>query len=717
MKSWTTSLLLVASLCASVALAADEITAPISFETEAEKSVSTTINTEGAAWWSTSGNEGLSVGEAKEYTTAELNDLNAITRSAAFTDGNTIKFVVDAGDEIVFRSVLPLVSENDTIVMQSYALTNGAIYADALVKFVPSTSPYTTGNDEDKIIVWMDAEGYICVEAGYFEKSLGKSGLVPKTYKTTKQILDGSWHRIVFEVSIPLEMQTYNAACRIWIDGEVLTIADDDTIVDDDKIVNDKLKSLFESYLTDEAKNAYLLGTLFPARASKPATGLFRGLGFSGSDGEIDDIVYQTTEPDIIPADPLDRYFTIAVDPGINSLEYSVDGVTADPVLLGGKRADIAIKIPTNHGTGNQTDVTIDNVALSADYGSWGISLPPGEGGTSESGTSKTFLINEGVELVSGAIDTYEDQGYSVCKVSCGSISPAVACTTLKAALDAIAAADDKSDALILLTRDVNENIVINGIDVTLDLAGRTMVCERDGNGDIAIAITVKHGSLNLIDSASTGTGAIEIEGDSDDWAIEVHANTDASATIQAGSFKGRVVPSNPSLRNIVVSGGRFYANGNANKFDELENCIEDGYAATWYSTEKCWRVRRAALTAARLSAISLASASIGLSASSANHLEDENSLPVINIIDMQTAFGDETPSITCLVTVTDSAGAKMEASALSLSSLVLVSKDLSVWEKPSKITYANTAEFGVYEVEMTMPSAGEYFIKLTTGE
>ncbi|MBR3640302.1 MAG: hypothetical protein IKN50_06820, partial [Clostridia bacterium] len=39
---------------------------------------------------------------------------------------------------------------------------------------------------------------------------------------------------------------------------------------------------------TDAAKNAYLLGTLFPARASKPATALFRGLGFSGADGAID---------------------------------------------------------------------------------------------------------------------------------------------------------------------------------------------------------------------------------------------------------------------------------------------------------------------------------------------------------------------------------------------------------------------------------------------
>ena len=127
--------------------------------------------------------------------------------------------------------------------------------------------------------------------------------------------------------------------------------------------------------------------------------------------------------------------------------------------------------------------------------------------------------------------------------------------------------------------------------------------------------------------------------------------------------------------------------------------------------------MRSAALTSARLSAISLASTAIGLSASSTEQLEDSASLPVINILDMQTAFGDETSSISCLVQVTDSEGAVMEASALSLSSLVLVSKDLSKWEKPSKITYANTEKFGVYEVEMTMPSNGAYFIKLSTGE
>lgn len=705
MKSLTTSLLLVASLCASVALAADEITAPISFETEAEKSVSTTINTEGAAWWSTSGGENLGVGEAKAYTVAEINALAALTRSNAFTGDNIVHFAVDAGNEIVFRSILPLVADGDTMVMQGYALSNGTVYADALVKFVPSTAPYTDGNEEDKIILWMNAASNICVEAGYFEKSLGKSGLVPKTYTTGKQILDGSWHRIVFEISIPLEMQTYNAACRIWIDGEVLAVADGD------KIVNDELKSLFESYLTDEAKNAYLLGTLFPARASKPATELFRGLGFSGADGAIDDIAYQTAEPNGIDV-PDYRYFTIAVDQGIDSLEYSVNGGEAVSVALGGKRADIAIKIPTNHGTGNHVDVTITNVVLASGYGSWDISLSTDDGGTSASdiAKTKTFSINEGVELVGGAIYTGEEVGYSVCKVSCASMD-AQTMVTLKDALEAIDKAEDPSGALIRLTRNVNENIVItNGIAVTLDLAGRTMVCKH-GDEPASAIIVEQGGGLTVIDSQSTG--AIEVESDSDDWAIEVRK--DANVAIQAGSFKGKVDVIKSA--DAVVSGGRFYANGTAEKFDGLADCVKDGYAAIWYSSEGCWRVRRAALTPARLSAISLASTAIGLSASSANHLEDENSLPVINILDMQTAFGDETSSINCLVQVTDSEGAVMEASALSLSSLVLVSKDLSKWEKPTKITYANTEEFGVYEVEMTMPSNGAYFIKLSTGE
>lgn len=706
MKSLTTSLLPIVSLCASVALAADEFTAPVSFETADEQAVSGTINTEGAAWWSTSGGENIGVGEAKEYTVAELNALAALKRSDAFTGGNTVHFAVDAGNEIVFRSILPLVADGDTMVMQGYALSNGTVYADALVKFIPSTAPYTDGNEEDKIILWMNAASNICVEAGYFEKSLGKSGLVPKTYTTGKQILDGSWHRIVFEISIPLEMQTYNAACRIWIDGEVLAVADGDTIV------NDELKSLFESYLTDEAKNAYLLGTLFPARASKPATALFRGLGFSGAGGAIDDIAYQTAEPNGINI-PGFRYFTIAVDPGIESLEYSVDDGDAVSIALGGKRADIAIKIPTNYGTGNQVDVTITNVVLASDYGSWDISLSTADGGTSTStsGDAKTFSINEGVELVSGAIYTGEEVGYSVCKVSCGSISPAMACTTLEAALEAIDKAEDPSGALIRLTRDVNENIVItNGIAVTLDLAGRTMVC---GHGDEpASAIIVEPGgSLKIIDSQSAGV--IEVESGSEDWAIEVRDG--ASAAIQAGSFKGKVDVIKSG--DASVSGGRFYANGTAEKFDGLADCVAGGYAATWYSSEGCWRVRRAALTPARFSAISLASTAIGLSASSTEQLEDSDSLPVINILDMQTAFGDETSSISCLVQVTDSEGAVMEASALSLSSLVLVSKDLSKWEKPSKITYAKTAEFGVYEVEMTMPSNGAYFIKLSTGE
>ncbi len=707
MKSLTTSLLPIVSLCASVALAADEFTKPVSFETESEQAVSDTINTEGAAWWSTSGGENIGVGEAKEYTTDELNALAALTRSDAFTGGNAVHFAVDAGNEIVFRSILPLVADGDTMVMQGYALSNGTVYADALVKFVPSTAPYTDGNEEDKIILWMNAASNICVEAGYFEKSLGKSGLVTKTYTTGKQILDGSWHRIVFEVSIPLEMQTYNAACRIWIDGEVLAVADGDTIV------NDELKSLFESYLTGEAKNAYLLGTLFPARASKPATALFRGLGFSGADGAIDDIAYQTAEPNGIPADPGSRYFTIAVDPGIESLEYSVDGAEAFAVDLGGKRADIAIKIPTNYGTGNQVDVTITNVVLASDYGSWDISLSADDGGTSTStsGDAKTFSIKEGVELVSGAIYTGEEVGYSVCKVSCASMEDPQTMVTLKAALEAIDKADDPSDALIRLTRDVNENIVIvGGIAVTLDLAGRTMVCEHGDKPASAITV-MPDGILTVIDSQSTGV--IEVESDSDDWAVEVR--TGANVEIQAGLFKGKVDVIDSG--DASVSGGRFYANGTAEKFDGLADCVADGYAATWDSSERCWRVRSAALTSARLSAISLASTAIGLSASSTEQLEDSASLPVINILDMQTAFGDETSSISCFVQVTDSEGAVMEASALSLSSLVLVSKDLSKWEKPSKITYANTEEFGVYEVEMTMPSNGAYFIKLSTGE
>ena len=709
MKSLTTSLLPIVSLCASVALAADEFTESVSFETADEQAVSGTINTEGAAWWSTSGGENIGVGEATDYTPTELNALAALTRSDAFTGGNAVHFAVDAGNEIVFRSILPLVADGDTMVMQGYALSNGTVYADALVKFVPSTAPYTDGNEEDKIILWMNAASNICVEAGYFEKSLGKSGLVTKTYTTGKQILDGSWHRIVFEISIPLEMQTYNAACRIWIDGEVLAVADGDTIV------NDELKSLFESYLTGEAKNAYLLGTLFPARASKPATALFRGLGFSGAGGAIDDIAYQTAEPNGIPADPGSRYFTIAVDPGIESLEYSVDGAEAFAVDLGGKRADIAIKIPTNYGTGNQVDVTITNVVLASDYGSWDISLSADDGGTSTStsGDAKTFSIKEGVELVSGAIYTGEEVGYSVCKVSCASMEDPQTMVTLKAALEAIDKADDPSDALIRLTRDVNENIVItNGIAVTLDLAGRTMVCEYgDGDKPASAIIVEPGGSLKIIDSQSAGV--IEVESDSEDWAVEVR--TGANVEIQAGSFKGPVTVNRSA--DAVVSGGRFYANGTADKFEELADCVADGYAATWYSSEGCWRVRSAALTSARLSAISLASTAIGLSASSTEQLEDSASLPIINILDMQTAFGDETSSISCLVQVTDSEGAVMEASALSLSSLVLVSKDLSKWEKPSKITYANTEEFGVYEVEMTMPSNGAYFIKLSTGE
>lgn len=705
MKSLTTSLLPIVSLCASVALAADEFTAPVSFETADEQTVSGTINTEGAAWWSTSGGENIGVGEAKEYTVAELNALAALTRSDAFTGGNAVHFAVDAGNEIVFRSILPLVADGDTMVMQGYALSNGTVYADALVKFVPSTAPYTDGNEEDKIILWMNAASNICVEAGYFKKSLGKSGLATKTYTTGKQILDGSWHRIVFEISIPLEMQTYNAACRIWIDGEVLAVADGD------KIVNDELKSLFESYLTDEAKNAYLLGTLFPARASKPATALFRGLGFSGAGGAIDDIAYQTVEPNGIDI-PGYRYFTIAVDPGIESLEYSVDGAEAVAVDLGGKRADIAIKLPTNYGTGNQVDVTITNVVLASDYGSWDISLSADDGGTSASDSAKTFSINEGVELVSGAIYTGEEVGYSVCKVSCASME-AQTMATLAAALEEIAGADDPSDALIRLTRDVNENIVItNGIAVTLDLNGRTMVCKY--GDEPASAITVEPGgSLTVIDSDSQSTGVIEVESGSDDWAVEVR--TGANIEIQAGLFKGKVDVIDSG--DASVSGGRFYANGTAEKFDGLADCVADGYAATWDSSERCWRVRSAALTSARLSAISLASTAIGLSSSSTEQLEDSASLPVINILDMQTAFGDETSSISCLVQVTDSEGAVMEASALSLSSLVLVSKDLSKWEKPSKITYANTAKFGVYEVEMTMPSNGAYFIKLSTGE
>ena len=721
MKSWKTEILL-ALVAVGVAMRAD--TAPATgFESEtAADPIAAGV---GTYWHNVSG------GERTGFTAEEL-DANPIlsandsSRAAPFSGtSNQYYFKVNSGAEVIFRTVLPNLDDSEDAnddglpykVQQVEISGTEVVYLDALVKLVHSPDP-EPGND--KLIIWADTAGRVRVTAGRYQTSLAASGVETVNYVTTVNgtsaltVADGTWHRVAVKFFRPMKLDYYNSGFVVYVDGKPLAVLGEKIVADDD------LAATFEEYLTEEGRMEYEARTLFPTRRIDADTQKLTGLGMSGTGGAVDEIVLSTdTTPNVI-ADykPETRYFILQYDAGLESFKYQVIGDELLPgellsVAPGGKRGEVAIGIPTAEG-GNPwpaVDVQLSAIDYSDDYLTLNLSSTDSEVAP-DSGNLK-FTVTTGYSLVKGKLEPRTDAGDNCCTLDYDGAAAPIPYTSIQAAIDASASLD-VLNATIKLLYSVEENVVVAGIAVTLDLAGRTLTGTAKEDATITIG---KDGKLTVVDTVGGGAVLARYGWNA---ALDRHADAE-NVVIQGGTFLNVVENRHESegtynAYNLVFEGGAYCYNDLNGVFNRKNGVLnETQFQPVWDDTEKWWKVspKLTMLSSARTLELATTAALLGMSPAGSAQMQQRNADPEIVITDLATSVVDGRTVVDCLVTIT-LAGEPVEVSSLSLSGLVRVSKDLATWEAPANITYESTENLGVYRVRMTLSDAANYFIRLS---
>ena len=614
-------------------------------------------------------------------------------------------FAVNSGDTVIYRTALKAVEIDEQLVISEYDLDEGALYLQAEVKLPLSDPPQDVG--KDKILLWLDTEGKLRVTAGYYGKSFGASGVVPRHYRVCTNgvelaVAPQSWHTVMFKAYKALKPDIYNSAFEIYFDGEALALMDGETPV------SPELQPTLADYLSDEGKTAYYAGRLFPSLSARSDAGKLYGIGASGYGGGIDTIVITNGTPAVVVGyEDTSRHLAFACDPGLTSFDCRVElpGETATTVAfqLSGRRKEVSLAIPVG-----ACQVYVENAVFTNGYQSLSVSCEAAAAFTAD---PVSFSLPAGYGLVSAQVETSRDAEYCACKVGDDGYP------TIAAALAAIEAGGIEG-ATVKLEHNCIETVVVAGTlpAVTLDLAGHTLYGPYNDGGNLPVVQVSNGAALTITDSGTQGTIAAD-----DPNCCAVEANKTATLAIAGGTFGNRVDVANTSLLNLT--GGNFCANNEGGTFDLP---VADGYTATWISDGSYWQVHSLAaspapaLTSARRTKLTGAGLTLGLAAADFGRMLAEDADPVISITAMSAEpMGDGQVRILCKVRIA-LAGSTAEVNDFLLMKLVRVSTDLVHWAVPTGIeTVAQEAD-GEYTVAITVnegDGGDNYFVRLSDQE
>lgn len=700
MKSWTNKLLLpVFALCFAASLRADDALAPANnFEEETieDEPIVSGVGT----YWHNSW-----MGELAEHTDTDDILLSKDGRRAAcfLSDPtNAYHFTVNSGKAVIFRTILPNKEvEGSGYRMQSLEIEDDdVVYLDALVKFRRSPAP---DPGEDKLVLWANKSGELCVTAGYYAKSFAGSGVVATNYVAVTNsnmavtVADGSWHRVVVEFFRPLKLDYYNSGFVIYFDGAPLAV---DPAA---SIVSEELSASLQSLLTDEGRRQYEARTLFPTLRVDLETQKLTGLGMSGTGGGVDEIVVSTNEtPNVVGNYKAPyRYFLLSWDPGIASFTWQIDSGMPVDVAPGGKRGETAIAVPTNLVAA----IAIKDIKYSANSGFESVNLSTRDSGEIVcDNTAKTFTVNTntGYDLLHGKLEPV-NASTKMCRLTYteGDTPQTQDFDSIQAAIDWLLPLE-VTDAKIQLLRSQEENVVVTNVAFTLDLAGRTLT----GPGENMPTIKVgKDGYLTVKDSGKDGTVAAY---DTDMPALSRNPNAQ-NVTLEGGRYLNPVSNRREAGQesNLIFAGGKYYANGGEGGFEMDKGEYREGYAGEWTGADHCWSVHKVA-TLSAAPQLSATAALLGMSGTDVDKMLVSGSMPEIVITDIVSTIENEQTVVTCLIAVMIG-GEPVES--VSLADFVRVSKDLESWTKPETIVYTETEDPGVWQVKITLSDADEYFI------
>ncbi len=624
---------------------------------------------------------------------AATNDLGAIKVRTGSLDN--LYFEFNSGDEILYRTINPVAynSASNTLYMQGFKLEEGsAVYFQADVKLATSDEPQVAADNRDKLIVWLNPDGKVCVKAGYYQKSLGASGVVPKTYVTTNEVAESTWHTLTVKAYRPLTLGQPNSAFELALDGQALHIYQESG----DTVVAPALKAAFESYL-EEGIAAYYDDRLFPSLVADSDAALVYALGANGAGGGLDNLATFTNSVPASGVPESSRYFVLDCPAGIESFKYAPTGAELKTANLGSKRGQVSIAISTGEDEVSISDVELtiatDTCQLIAD--SYGVGVN-GAVFTIPSGfaTARGHLElshSPFVCTLAGSGDSAIDQGYD----------------TIYAALTNANAQSVTEELTLTLNRSWAECIVVSNLTLTLDLQGHTL--SSDAYGDENPVVITVAGTAQLTITDSGVEGAVNA-GNAAGYALV--CAKDASVDIKGGYFYSEVLKNGGPK---TLTGGRYYANTKGGEFD-LADCVDLDHYKIDDSNPAYYEVqaKTMGLTAAKLAA---ASTVLSLSAPEVATLAKDEALPAIEIVSMAHTLEDDKTVIVCIVAVVNSVTRELIPSTpVSLADIVQVSTDLVNWQKPAEITY-EPLDDGTCQVKLYLPDGDNYFVRLSDQE
>ena len=702
MKSWTNKLLLsVFALCFAASLRADDALAPANNFEEETIEDEPIVSGVGTYWYNSW------LGELAEHT--DTDDILTSTdgrRSDKFDWDvpNTYRFTVNSGKAVIFRTILPNKEvEGSGYRMQSLEIKDDdVVYLDALVKFRRSPAP---DPGEDKLILWANKSGELCVTAGYYAKSFAGSGVVATNYVAVTNgnmavtVDDGSWHRVVVEFFRPLKLDYYNSGFVIYFDGAPLAV---DPAA---SIVSEELSASLQSLLTDEGRRQYEARTLFPTLRVDLETQKLTGLGMSGTGGGVDEIVVSTNEtPNVVGNYKAPyRYFLLSWDPGIDSFTWQIDSGMPTDVAPGGKRGETAIAVPV--AASGTCKVAIGDIKYASDeYTGVNLSTTDSASEVSCDNDNDSFTVPQatGYDLLHGKLEPV-NSSTKMCQLTYteGDTPQTQYFDSIQAAIDKLLPLE-VTDAKIQLLRSQEENVVVTNVAFTLDLSGRTLTGPGE---DIP---TIKVGQDGYLTVKDSGTGGTVAAYDTDMPALSRNSNAQ-NVTLEGGRYLNPVSNRREAGQesNLIFAGGKYYANGGEGGFEMYSGEYREGYAGEWIGADHCWSVHEVA-TLSAAPQLSATAALLGMSGTDADKMLVSGSMPEIVITDIVSTIENEQTVVTCLIAVTID---NEPVESVSLADFVRVSKDLESWTMPETIVYTETEDPGVWQVKITLSDADEYFI------
>lgn len=631
---------------------------------------------------------------------AATNDLGAIKVRTGYLDN--LYFEFNSGDEILYRTINPVAynSASNTLYMQGFKLEEGhAVYFQADVKLATSDEPQVAADNRDKLIVWLDQGSNVCVKAGYYQKSLGASGVIPKHYRVYTNgvavaVAPGEWHTLTVKAYRPLTLGQPNSAFELALDGQALHIDRESG----DTVVAPALKAAFESYL-EEGIAAYYDDRLFPSLVADSDAALVYALGANGAGGGLDNLATFTNSVPASGVPASRRYFVLDCPAGIESFKYAPIGAELKTATLDGKRGQVSIAISTGEDDVSISDVELtiatDTCQLIAD--SYGVGV-----------NGAVFTIPSGFATARGHLELSHSP--FVCTLA-GSGDPAIdqGYDTIYAALTNANAQGVTEPLTLTLNRSWAECIVVSNLTLTLDLQGHTLSSDAYGDENPVVITVAGTAQLTITNSDSVVEGAVNA-GNAAGYALV--CAKDASVDIRGGYFYSEVLKNGGPK---TLTGGRYYANTKGGEFD-LADCVDldhykiDDSDPAYYEVQ----AKTMGLTAAKLAA---ASTVLSLSAPEVATLAKDEALPAIEIVSMAHTLEDDKTVIVCIVAVVNSVTRELIPSTpVSLADIVQVSTDLVNWQKPAEITY-EPLDDGTCQVKLYLPDGNNYFVRLSDQE